>query len=270
MKPLLISACLLLVSDYSLAIERVISLAPSSTEIAYAAGLGGKMIAASVHSDYPEEAKRLEHVAAYSSINIERIIALNPDLIVAWKSGGSGNALSQLKDLGYKIFYTDTDSLSDIATRIEELSEFSDAPEKGKNRAKQFRDELGKLRKQYQGSKKVSFFYQISGRPIYTLAQSAWPGEVFELCGGVNVFKDTPAPYPQVSFEEVLVRAPEVIFTSAHATQNTEQWMAWEDQIPAVANQAIWSLNADWINRPTPRSLNAVREVCNYLDRARE
>ncbi|XHF86683.1 vitamin B12 ABC transporter substrate-binding protein BtuF [Vibrio sp. HN007] len=257
-------------SPFSFAIERVVSLAPSSTEIAYAAGLGDKMIAASKFSDYPEQAKSLERVAAYNSVNIERIIALNPDLIVAWRSGSSLKTLHQLEQLGFTLFYTDTDSLAEIATHIEELGKFSDNPADSIRVANQFREQLTRLQKRYTDKEPVKYFYQLSSSPIFTIAQSSWPSEVFELCGGVNVFNDSPSPYPQVGFEQVLAYAPEIIFTSAHAIQDTSQWMIWKDQVPAVAHNHIWSLNADWLNRPTPRSLLAVEEVCNYFDEARK
>ncbi|MDG3089008.1 vitamin B12 ABC transporter substrate-binding protein BtuF [Vibrio hannami] len=265
---LLFLACIY--SPLSSAIERVISLAPSSTELAYAAGLGKQMIAVSAFSDYPEEAKSLEKVAAYNSINIERIIALNPDLIVAWRSGASLKSLKQLEDLGFEIFYTDTEKLTDIASRIEELGKYSNNPEISITVAKQFRDKLHQLQSQHQSKKPIPYFYQLSGSPIFTIAQSSWPSEVFELCGGINIFEQAPSPYPQVGLEQVLAYAPEIIFTSAHAVQDTSQWMIWQDQVPAVANNRIWSLNADWLNRPTPRSLYAVEEVCKFFDKARQ
>jgi vitamin B12 transport system substrate-binding protein len=260
---------LFLCSGYSYAVQRVISLAPSSTELAYAAGLGDKLIAVSENSDYPQQAQKLERVAGYNSVNIERIIALNPDLILAWHSGGSAKALHQLKTLGFKLFYTDSDTLEQIVERIEALSAFADNPDSGKQLAASFRRRLNQLQSDYASRSKVSYFYQLSSSPLYTIAQQSWPSEVFSLCGGINIFADAPAPYPQVGFEQVLARAPEIIFSSAHAVQNMAQWQPWAAQLPAIANSHTWSLNADWINRPTPRSLKAVEEVCGYFDQVR-
>ena len=124
----LVSLVLLFIAPFSYSIERIISLAPSSTELIYAAGLENKLIAVSAYSDYPERAKLLERVASFNSVNIERIVALNPDLIVAWRSGGSVKALNQLKQLGFKIYYSDTIHLAEIADRIEDLSQYADDP----------------------------------------------------------------------------------------------------------------------------------------------
>ena len=269
MKYLLLS--LLLISTYSVhAIERIISLAPSSTELIYAAGLENKIIAASDFSDYPEEAKKLERVASFNSVNIERIIALQPDLIVAWRSGGAIKALDKLQSLGFSIYYSDTNKLADIALRIEELSLYADNPEQGQRNADNFRQSLKKLQDKYKDLPTINYFYQLSSKPIYTIAQNHWPSEVFQLCGGRNVFQQASSPYPQVGLEQVLVRKPDVIFTSAHTKQNPDMWHKWRAQIPAVEHNYIWSLNADWLNRPTPRSLHAIEEVCNRFSYVRE
>ncbi len=261
---------LLLLSPQTFAIERIVSLAPSSTELVFAAGLGDKLIAVSEFSDYPEQVKKLEKVASFDSVNIERIIALNPDLIVAWRSGGLKKALSQLESLGFQIYYSDTNRLTDIALRIEELSQYSDDSAIGLSNAKEFKIKLEKLYSKFKEKQSIRYFYQLSSKPLYTIAQDHWPSEVFSLCGGINIFKESPSPYPQVGLEQVLVRKPEVIFTSAHTIQNPELWTKWKTQLPAVKNDYVWSLNADWLNRPTPRSLMAIEEVCDRFDQVRK
>jgi len=263
---------LLLFSSISFAhsIERVVSLAPSSTELVYAAGLGHKLVAVSEYSNYPEQATSIEKVASFESINIERIVALDPDLIVAWRSGGLKKSLNQLKTLGFKIYYSDTTHLAGIADRIEELSQYADDPKIGRQRAFSFRKELRQLKKQYSHNQPITYFYQLSSKPIFTIANGNWPSEVFSLCGGINIFEQSPIPYPQIGLEQVIVRAPEVIFTSPHTIQNTQMWQQWQEQIPAVKHNFIWSLNADWLNRPTPRSLLAIKQVCNYFKLAQK
>lgn len=163
------------------AIERIVSLAPSSTELIYAAGLGDKLVAVSAFSDYPPEASSLEVVASFDSVNIERIIALNPELIVAWRSGGSAKHLAQLEELGYPIFYSDTTYLAEIADRIEELSRYSTLPEVGQKNAAEFRQRLRQLQELHSDKPPVSYFYQLSSNPIFTIAQHHWPSEVFSL-----------------------------------------------------------------------------------------
>ncbi len=250
------------------AAQRVISLSPHATELAYAAGLGKHLIAVSDGSDYPPQAQHLPKVANYRSINIEKIIALNPDLIITWPEGNPGKALQQLRNFGFHLYATHTHSLQDIANNIEELSQYSEHPEQGKKAAAQFRRSLNKLRRQYSHNPPVRYFYQLSERPIITLGGDNWPGEVFEFCGGKNIFADSAAPYPQVSIEQIIARQPQVMFTSAHAMHDTSMWQTWHDEIPALKYHHIWSLNADWINRPTPRTLKAIKQVCEYFAKA--
>lgn len=245
--------------------ERIISLAPHATEIAYAAGLGDKLVAVSEYSDYPPQALELERVANHQTINIEKILTLKPDLIIAWPAGNPPRELAKLRQLGFTIYDSQTKTLDEIADNIEALSHYSANPEVGQKAAHDFRQRLQDLRTQYASNQPLRYFYQLSEKPIITLAQGHWPSEVFSLCGGVNIFADSEVPYPQVSIEQVLVKQPQVIFTSEHAIANGHMWRAWQTELSAVQNNQVWALNADWLNRPTPRTLDAVEQVCTYL-----
>lgn len=250
--------------------QRVISLAPHATEIAYAAGLGDKLIAVSEMSDYPSQADTLEKVSNYQGIKLERIIALQPDLVIAWPAGNPAKELEKLKQFDVPIYYSTTGSLEDIASNIEQLSQYSENPQVGQKAADDFRSQLEALKEKYNTENKVRYFYQLSEKPIITVAGKNWPSEVFSFCGGENIFTDSGSPYPQVSIEQVITRQPEVIFTSRHAMSNDGMWSEWKNELPALKNGHIWSLNADWINRPTPRTLNAITEVCEHFESVRQ
>jgi vitamin B12 transport system substrate-binding protein len=269
----------LLVSEYTLGapIHRIITLSPHTTEIAFAAGLGNKVIAVSEHSDYPPQVASLEKVASYQGINIEKILALKPDLVIAWPEGNPRQALQKLKSMGVQVYLSRIRQLKDIADDIEALSQYADQPQIGHQHAQAFRQTLSTLKKRYIHARKVRFFYQLSQKPIITIAQDSWPSEVFRLCGGVNIFENAPAPYPQVSIGQVLVAKPEVIFSPRQSNEKyTRQthswsriWFKWSE-IPAVRQGYLWSLNSDWLNRPTPRTLDAVKEICHDLDIVRQ
>ncbi|WP_256966655.1 helical backbone metal receptor [Yersinia entomophaga] len=109
----------------ALGAERIISLAPSTTELAYAAGLGDKLVAVSDYSDYPEAAKKLEHVASWQGINVEKILALKPDLILAWRGGNAQRPLDQLASFGIPIFYSDPTTIEQIADDLDKLAGYS-------------------------------------------------------------------------------------------------------------------------------------------------
>ncbi len=207
--------------------QRIISLAPHATEIAFAAGLGDQLVAVSEMSDYPEQAKQLERVSNYQGIKLERIIALQPDLVIAWPAGNPpAKELEKIKQFGIPIYYSTTGSLEDIANNIEQLSQYSETPQVGKKAAEDFRTQLSTLKEQYNTNEKVRYFYQLSEKPIITVAGKNWPSEVFTFCGGENIFAASSAPYPQVSIEQVITRQPEVIFTSRHAMSNDGMWLS--------------------------------------------
>ena len=257
-------------SSDSVAEKRVVSLAPHATELAYSAGLGENLIAVSDRSDYPPEADKLPKVANYQGIKVEKIIALQPDLILAWPAGNPPRELAKLEQFGLDIYYSQTKSLESIASNIEHLSEYASDPSVGLNNAKEYREQLEQLRAKYKDAEPVQYFYQLSEKPIITVAQGHWPSEVFEFCGGQNIFEDAATSYPQVSIEQVVLKKPEVIFTSRHAIENGTMWKDWANEIPAVDKEQLWSLNSDWINRPTTRTLQAIRQVCDYFDKARQ
>lgn len=251
-------------------VKRIISLAPHATELAFAAGLGDKLVAVSEYSNYPAQALKLEKVANYQGLNIERILTLKPDLVIAWPAGNPAKELDKLKQLGLRIYTTKTQKLDDIANNIEALSQFSDDPSIGQQAARDFRQSLLTLKQSYGSQSKVRYFYQLSEKPIITLAKGSWPSEVFEFCGGENIFANSASPYPQVGIEQVLLAKPDVIFTSEHAIKNGTMWQKWQQQLPAVQNGFVWALTSDWLNRPTPRTLQAIEEVCEYFSVVRQ
>ncbi|WP_342608107.1 vitamin B12 ABC transporter substrate-binding protein BtuF [Vibrio tritonius] len=263
---------LLLASFFSQAqnpIHRIVSLSPHATELAYAAGLGDKLVAVSDYSDYPPAAQKLEKVANYKGINVDRIVALEPDLIITWPAGNPVRELEKLKQMGFKLYASHVQTLADIATNIDQLSQFADDPNIGHQAAQTFRDQLSALHTQYGHGKPVPYFYQLSQKPIITVAQDSWPSEVFSFCGGKNVFVKSPSPYPQVGMEQVILAKPQVIFTSEHAMSDGSMWNDWHNELPAVAKHQVWKLHSDWLNRPTPRTVRAIKEVCNYFAKAR-
>lgn len=265
--------CLLLLPAFFASaqpVKTIISLSPHTTEMAYAAGLGDKLIAASDYSDYPEAAKSLERVANYRGIKMERIVALQPDLILAWEGGNPIREMTRLEQLGFKVFYSNPKSLEDIAATLERLGQFADSPEQAQRNAQDFRQQLEKLRLSHKEKQPVSYFYQLSTSPIITIAGDNWPSQVFAVCGGKNIFAHSAVAYPQVSQEQVIIRQPEVIFGTSHAAADPSVWNNWREQLPAVEKKHIFTVTSDWLNRPTPRTIKAAEEVCQYLDLVRQ
>lgn len=248
--------------------QRVITLSPHATELAFSAGLGDKLIGVSQASDYPSKAKNIEQVANYQGIKLERILALQPDLVIAWKKNVNSRELEQLQKFGIPIYYSSIESLDDIPKNLRQLSLWAEEPSIGQNNAAKFESVLTQLRSHYQNKAKVRYFYQLSQKPMMSVTNPNWPTDIFKVCGGENVLTNTSVAYPQIGIEQVIALRPEVIFNSHLATSDDATWQSWP-QIPAVKHNFIWSVNPDWLSRPTMRSLKAIEQICHYLDQAR-
>ncbi|MBI6549446.1 vitamin B12 ABC transporter substrate-binding protein BtuF [Xenorhabdus lircayensis] len=244
------------------AASRVISLAPSTTELAYAAGLGDQLIAVSAYSDYPEAAKKLEQVADWQGINVERIIALKPDLILAWRGGNPQRPLEQLAALGIPIFYSDVKKVEDVAIDLERLAAYSPHPDMAKKSATDIRQKFNQLKQAHANPHPKPVFLQFGMNPIFTSSNHTIQSEIVSICGGRNIFADSPVPWPQVNREQVLTRKPEVIVMGGTEEQKQRVADFWQPQM----NIRIIVLNDDWFSRAGPRIVLAAGQLCNQLN----
>ncbi|PHM27649.1 vitamin B12 ABC transporter substrate-binding protein BtuF [Xenorhabdus budapestensis] len=244
------------------AASRVISLAPSTTELAYAAGMGDQLVAVSAYSDYPEAAKKLEQVADWQGINVERIIALKPDLILAWRGGNPQRPLEQLAALGIPIFYSDVKKVEDVATELERLATYSPHPDVAQKSAAEIRQKFSRLKQTYTSSNPKSVFIQFGMNPIFTSSRHTIQSEIVSVCGGRNIFADSPVPWPQVNREQVLIRKPEVIVMGGTEEQKQKVAEFWQPQL----NTRIIILNDDWFSRAGPRIILAAEQLCQQLN----
>lgn len=250
--------------------QRIISLSPHTTEMAYAAGLGNKLIAASAYSDYPPAAKKLERVANYRGLKMERILALKPDLILAWQGGNPSRELARLEQLGINIIYSNPKTLADIPKTLEQLGQYADSPQTAHQAAAEFKRQLQQLKIANHNQPKIRYFYQLGSTPLMTVADSGWPSQIFSFCGGDNIFANSRAAYPQVNQEQVVVRQPQVIFSTQPINATQQLWSHWQHQLIAVKQHHIYQLNANWLNRPTPRTLLAIKQVCALFNQVRD
>ena len=257
----LILSCLLPVAAWAAPAQRVITLAPNLTELAFAAGLGDKIIGVSAYSDYPPQARKLEQVANWQGINVERIVALKPDLVIAWRGGNPQRPLDQLTSLGIRVIYLDPQNADQIAQALEQLAVYSPSPEKAKHIATDFREQWQALKLKYHREKPVPAFIQFGTQPLFTAASATIQSEVLNVCGAKNIFAGSRVPWPQVSREQVLSRYPQVIVISGGKSQQQVIEDFWH---PLLSAQVI-ALDPDWFSRAGPRILLAAQQLCPQL-----
>lgn len=256
--------------------RRVVSLSPHATELLFAAGAGDKVVGVVKYSDFPEAARRLPRVGDNSALDLERILALKPDLIVVWMHGNSQRQVEALRQLKLPVFYSEPKHLTDLPAAIETLGTLIGTPAKAQASAEAFRTRYEALRKQYASRAPVSVFYQVWTQPLMTLNGTHMVSDVIRLCGGVNIFADEAPLVPRVSVEAVLAKRPEAMFTATPGATASDKplatldsWRKWP-QLPAVAHDNLFGIDGDLINRPGPRILDGARAMCEDLDIARE
>ncbi|WP_261114882.1 vitamin B12 ABC transporter substrate-binding protein BtuF [Serratia entomophila] len=243
------------------AAQRVISLAPNTTELAYAAGMGDSLLAVSAFSDYPPAAGKLEQVASWQGVNIERVLALKPDLILAWRGGNPQRVLDQLASFGIPIYYANAGSLDEIARSLDDLAQYSPHPEQAHQAADAVRRQTAALKQQYARNQPRRVLLQFGTQPLFTGSGATLQSQVLSLCGAENIFADSRMPWPQISREQVLARRPQAIVITGGAQQlaSVKAFWAPQLQVPVIA------LNEDWFNRPGPRIVLAAQQLCSQL-----
>jgi iron complex transport system substrate-binding protein len=247
---------------------RVVTLAPSLAEIAYAAGAGGVLVATVEFSDYPEAASRLPRIGDAFRFDLERILALKPDLVMAWTSGNPAQAVQRLEALGLKVWRIELRQPEDIATLLRHTARAAGVADNGA--AAQLETKLDALAKRYAGLPAVRYFYQVAERPLFTLNGAHIVSQGLSRCGAVNVFAAEAVLAPQVSREAVLAADPEVLLAPRldETDRPLAQWLEWP-HMTAVKHGALVYLPADEISRASPRMLDSLELACKLLHQFR-
>jgi iron complex transport system substrate-binding protein len=246
--------------------QRIVSLAPHVTEQLFAAGAGSKIVGASEYSDYPEEAKKLPRVASSGTVNLEMVLALKPDLVVAWRLEATAAALTRLESLGVPVFYSEPRRLAEIPEAIEALGELAGTLATAKPLARALRDELARLNAEYSARRPVTIFYQISERPLMTVGGGQFVSDAIDLCGGRNIFAGATVMAPMVNVESVIAADPEAIITTH------ESGLAYWRRFPglfAVEAENLYTVPMNEMHRHGPRAIGATRLLCQRIDDAR-
>lgn len=251
--------------------RRIVSLAPHVTELLYAAGAGDQVVAAVSYSDYPPAARELPRVGLYNRIDIEQVLAFDPDLIVGWQTGNPVGSLERLRRLGPALFVTEPRSLEDIATNLERLGRLAGTTETAGDAARRFRERKRELQARYADRAPLDVFYEIWNDPLMTINGQHLISAVIRACGGRNVFADLPTLAPRVSVEAVLARDPQVVIASGsdmERPQWLQEWRRWPG-LTAVREGHLYSIPPDTLQRHTPRVLEGMEQMCRILEDAR-
>jgi iron complex transport system substrate-binding protein len=249
---------------------RIVSLAPHATELLYAAGAGERIVGVLSTSDWPPEAKTKPKVGDAHRLDMERIVALAPDLIVTWPYSAA-TEVATLRARGIPVFVTNPTTIAGIAADIERLGALAGTQNVAAGRAGEFRAKLHRLGERRGAARKLRVFYQIWNEPLYTIGGRHLISEAIGTCGGENVFQALTLPAPEVSVEAVLAARPDAIIAGADGAVRPawlDDWKRWPI-VPAVALGNLYTVDANLLHRTGPRFLDGMDGLCAALDDAR-
>lgn len=248
--------------------SRVVSLAPSLTELTFAAGAGDRLIGVSAHSDFPAEATRLPQVADAGGIAWESLLALRPDLVLAWRSGTRQADIARLAQLGMRVETIDVATLADVPAALRMIGKLTTSAG-AEQAARQFEQRLAGLRAANAGKPVVRTFFEISTKPLMTISARHVISEMIGLCGGQNVFADSPSLVPEPAREELAARNPMAILYGASPRAEPVDRATLYAGVANYRPQRTLAITADYAYRPGPRLLLAAAEICAALDAVR-
>jgi len=250
--------------------QRIVSLAPNLTELVFTVGAGDRLVGADVFSDFPAAAQNIPRVGDAFQVDYERVLSLEPDLVLVWDTGTPEPVIEKLKHLGLNVERISTTQLGDIALALRQVGELTGTRATAEQAALAYSTAIEQLKLEHATDAPISVFYQISSTPLYTINGRHLISEMLALCGGRNMFADLEQLAPPVSLEAVLERNPETILAGDDVRDDPfALWRPWRN-LRAVELGNLYVLKVDRIARATTRIVAGVEEVCEVLDRARE
>ena len=242
---------------------RVISLAPDLTETVFAIGAGNALVGVVRGSDFPVAASKLPRVGSYLGLDMEAIVALHPDLIVAWGDGFS-RQLAILKKWGIPVYVSRPRDLQALPRLMRHLGVLLGVPLQATQAASAYSRELTQLQRRYAATRPVTVFFQLGNYSLLTVNQDSWINQMLVMCGGRNIFAEARLPVPEVSMESVAALDPEVIINSSTTTAWKQRWQPLAT-LRAVKQHRLYTIDPDVIERMGPRALQGVKQLCGWL-----
>lgn len=248
------------------AAERVVSLAPSLSEIMLELGAEDRLVGVLDGGERPAALAGIPSVGRYGRVEMETLLSLSPDLVLLWPDSIGAGERRQLEQFGIPLLIVEPHRLEDLAEGVQRIADGISLPARGHARAEAVRERLKALEERYRDAEPLSVFYQIWDQPLYTVGGNQIISDALETCGARNVFADLELPAPQVGIEAVLARDPDVIVVSE--PRLAEAWKAWP-QLSAVREGQVWAVPDRGLERPSLQMLAATERLCERLDAAR-
>ncbi len=249
---------------------RIISLAPSITEMIYFLGLGDRLVGVTRFSYFPEEARNKPRVGAYTDINVEKVITLNPDLVIATADGNKRGDVEMLEEVGIPVYVVNPRRVNQVLDTIEKLGELCGVPDRAKRLVNYLRERVVRVVKAVEKKARPRVLLVIHVKPLMSVNRNTIHHDIIRLAGGVNMTEGQPITYPKLSMEEVIGKRPDVIIISSmkrgeRFEKARKQWFLRWPALPAVRKGNVYLIDSDLIDRPAPRIVRGLEEMARLI-----
>jgi iron complex transport system substrate-binding protein len=248
-------------------VDRVISLAPNLTEIVFAVGGGDRLVGRTTYCDFPAEAKSVAEVGDTLTPNLERIIALKPQVVLISTASQLQIFTQQLQDQNIAVFVTDPHDLEGVFRSIQQVGDILGQKEQAGLLVQKLRERTQVVEEKVKQRQPVRVFYQVSGEPLYTAGHDAFVTDLIRRAGAISVTADVPGAWPKFSSESALATKPEAIILSTGGSMGSANSTVTEAlrQSPAALEGRVYKINDDHLTRPGPRSIDGLEEMARAL-----
>lgn len=251
-------------------VQRIVTLAPHLAELVFEAGVGERLVGTVEWSDYPAAANRVPRVGDGFRIDAERIVALRPDLVLAWGGGTPRATIEQLRALDMPVAVLVPRTLESIPRHLEFIGRVTGQSALAQRKAGAFRAGLEALRERYASREPVTVFYQVNDPLLFTIGGDHFITEAIETCGGRNIFAALSSGAHAISREQVIARNPDAIVIGSYdeALYDAANWTPWHG-MTAVRTGNVFVVDAALLTRAAPRIMDGIRQLCRRLEAAR-
>jgi len=247
--------------------HRIISLAPGATEMLFAAGAGDRVVATVAYSDEPPAAKQVPRIGDVTAVDIERLVAMHPDLVVVWPGGGNPVQIEKIAQLGIPIYRQQVNRLAELPASLRRLGALASDSSIAERAAQNIEKSLARLAHEYGGGRHPTVLLEVWNRPIYTVGGTQLMSDALTLCGGRNVFGDLKELGPVISTEAVIARNPDIIVAAAPPGEGQSWLEEWKrfGSLNAVRNGKLISFEDPRLVRLGPSVVAATEGLCKAL-----
>ncbi|MCL2358812.1 cobalamin-binding protein [Candidatus Bathycorpusculum sp.] len=248
--------------------QRIVSLAPSITEVLFAVGAGDQVVGVTDYCDYPYDFAewiaegKMSSIGSYWQPAIEPIIALEPDLVIASGGGASDEAASKLRNMGYTVIVLNPQTINDVLGNLVTVGKATGHADEATAIVADLNTRISTVTNKVAGvTDKPKVYIEISDDPLMSVGPTSYISDLVTLTGGINIFDDAATAYPVIGSESVIIKNPDIILSSYTAINSFKARPGWSS-ITAVTNTQIYNIGHDsTYSRPGPRSINALDEL---------